>query len=851
MPGHEIDRLDVTVDAVIVADAQAADDPGRELNRLDVLRGLRLSVWDGAFATVHASLTTGAFLTGFALWLGANDLALGLLTAIPTLAGLVQIVASYFGKSLGSRRAFVGWFALISRTLWLPILAAPMFLPPGAALPLFLVLFAVSFALMNATVPAWTSWMSDLVPEDHRGRYFARRNMVAGVAGMAIGLPAAWFLDLATRRHHWESAGFGVLFAVGAAGGIASFIAVMRQPEPKPKSAPAGGSRGLRGILEFYAAPFADRNFRSLLAFNTIFVSGQFFAAPFFTVYALRILHLNYLWLQVFAMLTGIASLGSMAAWGFLADKFGNKPILGIGVVGVFFLPILWILSTPGNPPLMLSIVAINSLAGGLFWAGVNLNQFNLLIRLSPPERTGVYVATLAAVTGITGGLAPLVGGIVMHGLEGWHAHLLGFAVGNFQVTFAIAALLRVVALIFLGPLRDADSTPARDVLDQLSKTRPTAWRDIQRLRGAQDEETRLRATSSLATSRTRLAVAELVAALSDPSLAVREEAAHALGVIGDPAVVPALITALRDPTTGLAGEAAQALGRIGDRQATPALAAVLADRSGPYSLEDRIRAVRALGALGGGDAVDALLRELTTAASAESESSRPEEEQEAMVRALGHIGNTKAAPALADLLQRPEVARPLRLALVRALGELEHPIAVTALRGVLPTASQDGVLFPLLADALARHGDRESVGALLQGIAAQDSPVGRRQAASAVGTLLGEGDALYALLSQEAFGRDAAIARLAEEIQRSLRGGTGAGGLSEALNAYLSEQYGRCCALLASAGTGVQARTTPPRSETAVACSAALGQAAAQAAADVPLELALIAWCALRGAVT
>src|SRR5579862_844427 len=84
-------------------------EPGRELNRLEILRGMRLSIWDGAFATVHGALTGGAFLTGFALWLGAGDLALGLLTAIPTFAGLVQIVASYFGQQPGSRKGFVAW----------------------------------------------------------------------------------------------------------------------------------------------------------------------------------------------------------------------------------------------------------------------------------------------------------------------------------------------------------------------------------------------------------------------------------------------------------------------------------------------------------------------------------------------------------------------------------------------------------------------------------------------------------------------------------------------------------------------------------------------------------------------
>ncbi|HZP84949.1 MAG TPA: hypothetical protein VFB21_25150, partial [Chthonomonadaceae bacterium] len=74
-----------------LAEAEAAPEEAevpRELNRLEILHGLRISLWEAGFSTVWATLTTGAFLTGFALWLGADSVVMGFLTAIPTFAGL-------------------------------------------------------------------------------------------------------------------------------------------------------------------------------------------------------------------------------------------------------------------------------------------------------------------------------------------------------------------------------------------------------------------------------------------------------------------------------------------------------------------------------------------------------------------------------------------------------------------------------------------------------------------------------------------------------------------------------------------------------------------------------------------
>ncbi len=59
---------------------------------------------------------------------------------------------------------------------------------------------------------------------------------------------------------------------------------------------------------------------------------------------------------------------------------------------------------------------------------------------------------------------------------------------------------------------------------------------------------------------------------LRDRQPAVREAAAHLLGVLGDPAVAPNLIAALRDEKSEVRVQAAKALGELGQAEAVPAL---------------------------------------------------------------------------------------------------------------------------------------------------------------------------------------------------------------------------------------------------------------------------------------
>jgi HEAT repeat protein len=326
--------------------------------------------------------------------------------------------------------------------------------------------------------------------------------------------------------------------------------------------------------------------------------------------------------------------------------------------------------------------------------------------------------------------------------------------------------LLRFASLPLLGRVSDALPTTARDVLAQLSAGRVGAFVNIRRMQRAESEEERREALQALRSARTALAVEELIAALDDPSLSVREEAAETLGEIGDLRAVDALIAHLADSASGIVDECAESLGRLGDPRAVPPLVELLNSGQKP----DRVAAAKALGRLGDARALPALRRIVEVSTQEQSA-----EVLEACVAALGMLADSQAVDSLMALMNHP--SRTLRIAAIRALGDIGDPRATDSLLNQL-AATGDQAVTAYAAVAIAMVGAENAVPNLLEALERVDSPVARKQILHSIGTLLGEARSFYPLLAQEAFARDNAIERIIAEMVRSEPAGRG--GVSE-----------------------------------------------------------------------
>jgi len=148
--------------------------------------------------------------------------------------------------------------------------------------------------------------------------------------------------------------------------------------------------------------------------------------------------------------------------------------------------------------------------------------------------------------------------------------------------------------------------------------------------------------------------------ALSSPGGRLRAAAAEAVGRLArsgrpDPEAVPALIALLESKSDDVRSAAAFALGRIGDRRALDPLLKAARDRDELVCA----RALEALGLLGDGKALDALVK---------ATGDRRVRVRSAAVEALGRIDGQRSVEALVLLMDSDK--HDCRKAAVRALGE-------------------------------------------------------------------------------------------------------------------------------------------------------------------------------------
>jgi MFS family permease len=201
---------------------------------------------------------------------------------------------------------------------------------------------------------------------------------------------------------------YSILFIVGVIFGIISIFYISKISEPTMIT--------FKKDIKFFQKliePFKDVNYRKLLIFLFLWNFTINLTTPFFTVYMLKKLQLDLLFVVILINISQVINLLFLRIWGRLSDAFSNKSVLGISCPLFLFCIILWIFtSLPNRYLLTIPILFIIHISMGISISGITLSTVNITFKLTPRGKANWYLAIATVINSIALGIAPLIGGL-------------------------------------------------------------------------------------------------------------------------------------------------------------------------------------------------------------------------------------------------------------------------------------------------------------------------------------------------------------------------------------------------------------------------------------------------------
>ena len=564
-----------------------------DLSNRQTARALRAFIISGTFWGAWGRVVGigVATFTGYALWLGATEAEIAYFVSIASFTSLAQVLSAPIFHRLKHPKRFVMFAGSLEMFLRFSIILIPLFLVENRVLAVALLLGSgLFFGFLNG--PFYNGWLADIVPQNIRARFIARKTNANLIAGIITGYAAGYYLDLFDGDTQYT--GFLTAFAFATVLGIFGYIRLMTVPHRRHPSQSHSPSQN--PLIAFRNSPF-----KRLTFFFTTWNFALGIAGPFYSVFMLNHLQISYTTVAIFNSVFMISMVLGYKLMGGLVDRYGGRAVLNLLIPPTTLTPVLWTFSNPEWYWLIPVAMVIN----GLLHAGIITSTNALLYSTIPDDANKTtYFAAWSSTIQVAYALSPLLGSYLVGLFEPYGFELFGFSIGNIQLVFLCSSFAILVPITLLSIVDDDKSASTRELLSQIGKGNifNFVYGSLVFDR-SEEEDQRAKAASRMGRSRNPMALSRLVDALDDASPEVRRQAARGLGEAKSKEAVSHLLDELKDEESDIRTEAAEALGKIGDPDVVDPLIEALEDEDPRI----QISAITALANIGG-DEIDELL---------------------------------------------------------------------------------------------------------------------------------------------------------------------------------------------------------------------------------------------------
>ncbi|MGQ0536592.1 MAG: MFS transporter [Methanobacteriota archaeon] len=427
-------------------------------------KGKRTILLDGAFARLMDTFTGGVFLAGLGLYVGAGNATIGVLAALPLFAQVAQPAAVELLVRVEDRRMVTVLASTLSRLLLFVI--AGLVLVLGSSMPpaLLVAILALSAVFAVVSSAAWNWWMRDLIPRGELGTYFGGRLRTTTVVGTVGLLSAGWLLDRFVARGA-AAEGYATLYVLGGAAGIASCGFLLATPHEAGRPI---GNRGRNVVSRLAAVAWLPANRRLVVALS-LSAAALTFALPFTAVYLLRSAQYTFLAVTILAFVSQLAYVAAIRGWGFLSDRFGNRPVLSISL-GMVVLSLLgWAATGAFGPTALFAFLVVLHFVAGFALGGVELTSSNILLKVAPEDDAPAFLAAMSVARSLAAGTSTVLAGLLWHAVGAGVVLVLpvgdgGWPIRGFHLLALTAATLGLFALLSLRLIVEEGGAPVHQV---------------------------------------------------------------------------------------------------------------------------------------------------------------------------------------------------------------------------------------------------------------------------------------------------------------------------------------------------------------------------------------------------
>ncbi|MFX1388414.1 MAG: MFS transporter, partial [Promethearchaeota archaeon] len=396
---------------------------------------MQVSILEGSFG-VFSSVLADNYIVPFSLSINSSLFQVGVISSLGNLI-------SPIGQIIGSRQienksrksilisgilgqAFI-WPLFIIIALLYQLNILQLYLPW-----LLIIVFMIYMLFAGIMTPPWFSLMGDIVPENNRGRYFAKRNLITQSIGI-IGIILLSFLLDWFKFKDILYYGFILLFIFGFITRLISAFLYTKHYYPP---------LFFETIDHISIGQFIKEISKSNIGKFTLFISlltlGQWIAKPFFSVYMLTQLNFEYSLFMTINLSSALIGLTFFPLLGRFADRFGNVMLLRIGAIIIPFLPLFWIIYvTP------LQIFLGIQILSGIGWTAFNLAASNFIYDNIPSKRRGKYIAIYNSMIGLAIIVGGLLGSVLVSIID------LAF-INSYHFIFFLSGILRIIVVLGL-----------------------------------------------------------------------------------------------------------------------------------------------------------------------------------------------------------------------------------------------------------------------------------------------------------------------------------------------------------------------------------------------------------------